>query len=209
MNSMADNSENHQRRRKRGRLGGSFPVEVMGMASAFWASHQRNKLLMLATALIAVVGATAYAQIKLNAWNEPFYNALAHKDPSVFIEQLGVFAGLAGVLLVLNVAQMWLNQTSKVVLREGLVDDLMTEWLSPMRAFCLSNAGEIGANPDQRMQQDAQHLTELTTDLGIGLLQSTLLLLSFMGVLWLLSSDMVLSLAGYTSPRPATWYGAR
>ncbi len=66
----------------------------MGMVSAFWASHQRNKLLMLATALIAVVGATAYAQIKLNAWNEPFYNALAHKDPSVFIEQLGVFAGL-------------------------------------------------------------------------------------------------------------------
>jgi len=182
--------------------GDSFSSQVMGMVSAFWASHQRNKLLMLATALIAVVGATAYAQIKLNAWNEPFYNALAHKDPSVFIEQLGVFAGLAGVLLVLNVAQMWLNQTSKVILREGLVDDLMTEWLSPMRAFCLSNAGEIGANPDQRMQQDAQHLTELTTDLGIGLLQSTLLLLSFVGVLWLLSSNMVLSLAGYTFAPP-------
>ena len=60
--------------------GDSFSSQVMGMVSAFWASHQRNKLLMLATPLIAVVGATAYAQIKLNAWNEPFYNALAHKD---------------------------------------------------------------------------------------------------------------------------------
>jgi hypothetical protein len=34
-----------------------------------------------------------------------------------------------------------------------LVDDLMTEWLLPRRAFRLSNAGEIGANPDQRIQE--------------------------------------------------------
>ncbi len=32
------------------------------MASGFWASRERNKLLMLAGALIAVVGATAYMQ---------------------------------------------------------------------------------------------------------------------------------------------------
>jgi len=51
------------------------------------------------------------------------------------------------------------------------------------RAFLLSYAGEIGANPDQRIHEDAKHLTELTTDLSIGLLQSTLLLSSFIGVL--------------------------
>ena len=50
------------------------------MASALWASHQRNKILMLVGALVAVVGATAYAQVRLNAWSQPFYNALAHKD---------------------------------------------------------------------------------------------------------------------------------
>ena len=71
----------------------------------------------------------------------------------------------------------------------------MTFWTSGFslaRAFRLSNAGEIGENPDQRIQQDAQHLSDLTTQLGIGLLQSTLLLLSFVGVLWILSSHMVL-----------------
>ena len=121
------------------------------MASAFWASRQRNKLLLLAAALVAVVGATAYAQIRLNAWNRPFYDALTRKDMPTFVGQLGVFAEVAGILLVLNVAQTWLNQMSKVVLREGLVHDLMNEWLAPLRAFRLSNSGGMGANPDQRL----------------------------------------------------------
>jgi putative ATP-binding cassette transporter len=105
-------------------------------------------------------------------------------------------------LLILNVAQTWLNQTSKVVLREGLTHDLLNEWLMPLRAFRLSNSGAMGANPDQRLHADAQHLTDLTTDLGIGLLQSTLLLLCFIGVLWTLSQRVFLSIAGHTFSPP-------
>ena len=153
--------------------------QIMWMALGLWPSRQRNKILMLIVALVGVVAATAYMQVRLNAWNKPFYNSLANKDIAEFFRQLGVFAELAGILLVLNVAQTSLNQTSKVILRQRLVGDLMTEWLAPLRAFRLTNAGDIGVNPDQRTQQDAQHLTELTTDLGIGLLQSSLLLLSF------------------------------
>jgi putative ATP-binding cassette transporter len=176
--------------------------QVMWMTLGIWPSRERYKILMLGVALVAVVGATAYMRIRLNAWNKPFYNSLADKDLTEFITQLGVFAKLAGILLVLNVAQTWLNQTAKVILRQRLVGDLMTEWLAPLRAFRLTNAGEIGVNPDQRIQQDAQHLTELATDLGIGLLQSSLLLLSFTGVLWVLSSHMVLSFAGRTIAPP-------
>ena len=170
--------------------------QVVRMASAFWASRERNPLLMLTGALIAVTTATAYAQIRLNAWNRPFYDSLTHKDLSEFVRQLGVFAILAGVLLVLNVAQTRLNQSSRVVLRRGLGDDLLDAWLKPGRALRLSNAGWIGVNPDQRLHADAQHLAELMTDLGIGLLQATLLLLSFIGVLWILSQRMTLPLAG-------------
>jgi putative ATP-binding cassette transporter len=175
----------------------SLFAQVTRLVGAFWASCERNQLLMLATGLLVVVAATAYLQIRLNAWNQPFYDALTHKDIPTFIKQLGVFAELAAVLLVLNVSQVWLNQTSRVVLRQGLVHDLLNEWLRPLRAFRLSNAGVIGQNPDQRLHADAQHLTELMTDLGIGLLQSTLLLLSFIGVLWMRSEHMFLPLPGH------------
>jgi putative ATP-binding cassette transporter len=170
--------------------------QVRDMIAALWASHQRNKLFMLLAGIVAVVGATAYAQIRLNAWNQPFYDAIAHKNVSLFLEQSLVFLELAGILLALNVAQTWLNQKSRLVLRKGLVEDLLNEWLAPLRAFRVSHAGEIGENPDQRIHEDARHLTELTTDLGIGLLQSSLLLFSFVGVLWVLSSTMVLAIAG-------------
>ena len=175
----------------------SLFAQVARLVAAFWASRERNQLLLLAAALVAVVAATAYMQIRLNAWNRPFYDALTHKDIPQFISQLRVFAELAAVLLVLNVSQVWLNQTSRVVLRQGLVHDLLNEWLKPMRAFRLSNAGSIGQNPDQRLHADAQHLTDLMTDLGIGLLQSTLLLLSFIGVLWVSSQHMFLPFAGH------------
>jgi putative ATP-binding cassette transporter len=184
--------------------GGGKPAQrghlaaVIEMIPPFRVSPKRIKIFFLTVALVAVVGATAYAQIRLNAWNQPFYDALARKNLSVFIEQLGVFAILASMLLVLNVTQTWLNQTTKVNLREILVDDLLNEWLRPLRAFRLSSAGDIGANPDQRVHEDARHLTELTTDLGVGLLQATLLLLSFIGVLWGLSNGMVLSLGGHS-----------
>ena len=181
--------------------------DFIWMASGFWLSPQRNKLLMLAGALIGVVGATAYMQIRLNSWNRPFYNALTNKDMPGFLSQLVVFGELAGILLVLNVAQMWLNQSSKVVMRQGLVDDLLNEWLKPKRAFRLSNSGVIGANPDQRLQADAQHLTDLSTELGIGLLQSTLLLLLFVGVLWGLSRGEFLPLGSrdFSPPGYLVW----
>ena len=167
------------------------------MHRAFMASPQRTKLFLLGAALVVVIGATAYGQVRLNAWNRPFYDALARKDVATFLEQLVVFAAIASGLLALNVAQMWLNLMTKVKLREGLVRDLFDEWLRPRRAFRLSSAGEIGVNPDQRIHEDARHLTELSTDLGIGLLQSSLLLGSFIGVLWILSARMTLHFSGH------------
>jgi putative ATP-binding cassette transporter len=170
--------------------------EIRRTAALYWSSPERKRLLMLAAGVFVVIAATAHMQVRLNAWNQPFYDALTHKDVPEFIRQLGVFAVLAVILLTLNVAQVWLNQTTRLTLRRSLVHDMLNEWLKPLRAFRLSNAGSIGANPDQRMSADAQHLADLVTDLLIGLLQSTLLLLSFIGVLWFLSQEMVLPWRG-------------
>jgi putative ATP-binding cassette transporter len=171
--------------------------QVRMMLIALWTSPVRPQLFGLVGAIFAVVAATAYGQIRLNRWNKPFYDALSRHDFEEFIVQLGVFCLIAGTLLVLNVAQKWLGETLKVKLREGLVHDLVQAWLTPGRAFQLASAGPIGVNPDQRMHEDARHLTELSTDLGIGLLQSSILLVTFIAVLWRLSQGFALPLAGH------------
>jgi vitamin B12/bleomycin/antimicrobial peptide transport system ATP-binding/permease protein len=170
--------------------------QLRAMFRVYLGSPLRNKIIWLGVALVVVIGATAFGQIKLNAWTRPFYDALARKDFRDFVAQLGFFGIIAGALLVLNVAQAWINQATRVLLRDGLVRDLFREWLKPRRAFRLGNAGEMGSNPDQRMHEDARHLTELSADLGIGLLQSSLLLGSFIGVLWMLSGEVIFHLGG-------------
>ena len=171
-------------------------TEIRRLAAMVVRSPERNRLLRVTAGLIVVVAGTAYMQTRLNAWNQPFYDALTRKDLSGFLTQLGVFARLAAMLLVLNVSQVWLNQTGRVVLRQALLHDLLDEWLKPLRALRLSSVGPLGQNPDQRLHADVQHLSDLVTDLFIGLLSATLLLLSFIGVLWVLSRDMTLPLGG-------------
>ena len=39
------------------------------------ASPQRTKIVLLGVGLVLVIAATAFGQIRLNAWNQPFYNA--------------------------------------------------------------------------------------------------------------------------------------
>ncbi|SRR5579859_170590 len=166
------------------------------MARALWAAPVRNTLFALSVSLFLVIAATAYGQIRLNNWNQPFYDALSHHNFAQFLDQLGVFGLIAGTLLILNVGQRWLGETLKLKLRQGLVHDLVKNWLVPGRAFRLTNAGAMGVNPDQRMHEDARHLTELSADLGIGLLQSSILVATFVKVLWGLSNNFAFHLAG-------------
>jgi vitamin B12/bleomycin/antimicrobial peptide transport system ATP-binding/permease protein len=170
--------------------------QVFMMVRTLFASQVFYKLLLLGAGIFAVIAATAYEQILLNQWNQPFYNALSNRDFDKFLSELVVFVRIALILLVLNVVQRWLTEMTRLKLREGLVQDLVHQWLQPRRAFKLANAGPIGVNPDQRMHEDARHLTELSTDLGIGLLQATVLLACFVNVLWSLSSGFAFHLQG-------------
>ena len=177
------------------------------MFRALLASPVRNTLFVLGTAIFLVIVATAYGQIRLNRWNQPFYDALSHRDFPGFMRQLGVFVIITGALLVLNVGQRWLSEMIKLKLREGLVQDLVGEWLKPHRAFRLAKVGPVGVNPDQRMHEDARHLTELSSDLGVELLQASILLVTFVNILWRISGTFAFHAGNrlFTIPGYMVW----
>ena len=156
---------------------------------ALLASPVGKTLISLVAGILVIVIATAYGQIRLNRWNKPFFDALSRRDLREFLVQLGIFFLIAGLVLILNVAQRWLVELLKLKLREGLVHDLVRGWMLPRRAFWLAHGGPMGVNPDQRMHEDARKLCDLSADLGIGLLQASILFATFAGVLWILSKD--------------------
>jgi putative ATP-binding cassette transporter len=159
------------------------------MIRALMASPVGKTLIWLVVGVLVIVIATAYGQIRLNRWNKPFFDALSRRDIHEFLVQLGIFFLIAGTVLILNVAQRWLVELLKLRLREGLVHDLLQGWMLPRRAFWLAHGGPMGVNPDQRMHEDARKLCDLSADLGIGLLQASILFATFAGVLWILSKD--------------------
>ncbi len=171
-------------------------AQVGELLGALRASAVRGRLAVLGGAIVVVIAITAYMQIRLNSWNQPFYDAISRRDLRDFIFQLGVFGLIAGILLVLNVAQRWLAETLQWKLREALVTDIVGLWLQPRRAFWLQGSGPIGAHPDQRMHDDTLKLCELSVSLGVGLLQAAILFGSFAGVLWTLSADFSLFFDG-------------
>jgi len=198
-------------------VSGAFPegeAARMGLARqmgliirTIFGSPVGKRVMVLVAVTVLVVAATAYGQIRLNRWNKPFFDALSRRDLRDFLYQLGVFFLIAGFILALNVAQRWLVETLELRLREGLVLSLLQDWMLPRRAFWLANAGQIGVNPDQRIHEDARKLCELSADLGVGLLQASILFLTFAGVLWVLSNDFVFRVGDrdYTVPGFMVW----
>src|SRR5450631_3674631 len=180
---------------------------MLMMIRVIFASPVGKVLTMLVASLVIVISATAYGQIRLNRWNKPFFDALSRRDLRDFLFELGVFCVIAVCLLVLNVAQRWLAETLQVRLREGLTRSLLHDWMLPRRAFWLANSGPMGVNPDQRIHEDTRKLCELSADLCVGLLQASILFLTFAGVLWVLSNDFIFRVGDrdYTVPGFMVW----
>ena len=52
-------------------------VPQLGMMTrALWAAPVRNTLFLLSGTLFLVIALSAFGQIRLNNWNQPFYDAL-------------------------------------------------------------------------------------------------------------------------------------
>ena len=178
-------------------------VPQLGMiVRALLVSPVSRALILLIVSVFFVIAATAYGQVRLNAWNRPFYDALSRRDFHDFMVQLGMFFIIAGGLLVLNVAQRWLVEMLNVKLREGVVGDLIRAWMLPRRAFLLANTDPMGVNPDQRIHDDALKFCRLSADLGTELLQASVLLVTFVGVLWVLSRGFSVTIGRHQVPIP-------
>ena len=171
-------------------------VQLGCLLRALGGSPHRLRLGILAASLCLIVCAVAYGQIRLNEWHGTLTDTLEQRAFGNLGGVIVTFFVIVSGLLLLVVTQTWLQETIKIRLREWLTHDLLDNWLSPKRPYLLAHAGEVGVHPDQYIQADARHLAELSASLAFGLLQSSLLLISFSGVLWILSDQVVFRIDG-------------
>lgn len=156
------------------------------LARPYW-RNDRIEWGMLA-ALVASTLAIVWINVRFSDWNNAFYDALQAHDLGIFWRQLLVFGVLAAAYIALAVVRLVVQQHLLIRWREGMTEHLLALWLRPGTP-CRVGASELD-NPDQRLTEDIRSFAGATLDIGLGLLNAVVTLLSFIFILWRLSGRL-------------------
>ena len=160
--------------------------------------------------LVTVIGLQLFQvwlNVRFNAWYKTFYDALQNKDWDTFIWQLGVFSVLAAAFIVSAVYQLYLQQWLQIRWRRWLTTKYLGRWLGDGTHYRMRLKGDSADNPDQRIADDIKLFINSTLDIGIALLGSIVTLVSFVVILWGLSSSfpLVIGSQSFNIPGYLVW----
>ena len=191
-------------------------ARVWALSLPYFKSEERWKARGLLAAIVGLNLAAVYMLVQINEWNRVFYDALQNKQADVFWQQLGRFALLAAVYIVIAVYKFYLTQWLELQWRRWMTRHYLQRWLSQNLFYRLelsrfARAHAQGAaspdNPDQRIQEDVNLFTSASISLSMGLLNAAVTLASFVGILWGLSGSFGFSWQGsdYSIPGFMVW----
>ena len=191
-------------------------ARVWALSLPYFKSEERWKARGLLAAIVGLNLAAVYMLVLINDWNRVFYDALQNKQADVFWQQLGRFALLAAVYIVIAVYKFYLTQWLELQWRRWMTRHYLQRWLSQHLFYRLelsrfARAQAQGAaspdNPDQRIQEDVNLFTSASISLSMGLLNAVVTLASFVGILWGLSGSFGFSWQGsdYSIPGFMVW----
>jgi putative ATP-binding cassette transporter len=156
------------------------------LAKPYWVSEEKWSARGLLLAVVVLNLGNVYVSVRLNEWNNAFYNALQKLDSSEFFRQLGIFCLLAAVFIVMAVYALYLSQMLQIRWRRWMTRRYLGAWLSE-RAYYHLDLKSATDNPDQRISEDLNQFTSYLLTLSLGLLTSVVSLVSFLFILWGLS----------------------
>ena len=84
---------------------GGFLRQAWKLAWPFWMGEERWSARLLLGAVIALNLSAVWLNVRLNSWNNDFYNALQEYDWPKFWSQFAIFGMIAASLIVVAVYQ--------------------------------------------------------------------------------------------------------
>ena len=169
------------------------------LAKHYWSSEEKKSAWALALAVVALNLGNVYIDVRINQWNNAFYNALQEFDAPEFFRQLGIFCGLAAASMAMSVYALYLQQMLQIRWRRWLTRRYLMRWLADRTYFRMQLHGQATDNPDQRISEDLNQFTAYVMTLTLGLLTSAVSLASFSVILWGLSGPAEIPLFGWGS----------
>ncbi|MFC7737285.1 ABC transporter ATP-binding protein/permease [Roseomonas sp. GCM10028921] len=163
------------------------------LARGYYTGDQKRTAWLLTAGVIGLTLLQIGIQVRFNLWNRDFFNALEARDRGAFFGQMGTFLLLTTGSMVVAVFQLYVRQLLQLRWREWLVFRLQNRWLSRSRHYQMNFLPGSADNPDQRISENTRWATAMAIDMAVGLFQSAVMLISFVGILWTLSGSLLVS----------------
>ncbi len=179
-----------------------FPA-LWALMRPYWVSEQRGKGLILLATVVGLALMLVWLEVQFNSWNREFYNTFESKDQAEFFRQLGTFTILAVLFIITGVYKVYFQQMLLIEWRAWMTGRFLADWLSDRAYYRLQLVDKGTDNPDQRIADDLNIFVDLTLTLALGLLSAVVTLVSFIGILWLISGPI--TVAGVTIPGYMVW----
>ena len=143
--------------------------------------------------LIAINLFQVALNVRLNFFGRDMFNALQEKDAGAFWYQLfWVFVPLATVFITTALVEIVSQYVLRIRWRMSLNELYVREWLGNGTHYRMQLVGRAADNPDQRIADDLRSYIDQTYTLSVGLLNQSATLVSFIAILWSLSSGFTL-----------------
>ena len=182
---------------------GSFLGKVWQLARPYWRSSERREAWLLLAAIIALTLFLVFMEVQFNRWNREFYDSLQERQFDTFKRLLAEFCGLAAIFIVAAAYTNYLTAQLQMRWRIWLTREYLGEWFDRQTYYRLGLESRGTDNPDQRIAEDIRLFTDRTLNLSLGVLSAVVTLVSFVGILWVVSGP--LELGGVTIPAYMVW----
>lgn len=173
-----------------------FLRQAWSLAWPYWGSDEKWSARGLLAAVVSLNLVSVWLNVRLNAWNNDFYNALQEYDWTRFWRQFLIFGLIALALIVVAVYQLYLRQILNLRWRRWLTGRFLEHWLEDQAYYRMQLDQSATDNPDQRIADDIDRYTSITLALSLGLMNSVVTLVSFLFILWSLSGALHIPLWG-------------
>lgn len=175
----------------------------------YWVSEKRWEGRRLLALVIALNLAIVYINVRLNAWNATFYDALDKRNLPLFKSSLMLFAGLAFAFIILATFRTYYRQMLDIKWRQWVTDVNMRKWFAH-QAYYRIERDHLADNPDQRISEDIRTMVTSSLALSLDLLTTLVSLFSFITILWVLSGAFKFALGSMniTIPGYMVWVAA-
>ena len=173
------------------------------LAKPYWVSEDKKKGWTLLFVILAMNLAVVWVNVRLNYWNNDFYNSLQARKFAVFKHLLLVFTGYAFAYIVLAVYSQYFLQMLQIRWRRWVTEVFLKDWLAGGTHYRMSLRQGNTDNPDQRIADDVRSFVNDSLSLFFGFVSSFVTLVSFLTILWTLSG--ALKLWGFNIPGYMVW----